>query len=268
MTTASPQKRFRAEYGAQRAAEGRALDRASLFQLPYLSSGPLAAQWAVRSRTYDAFVRKIVVPRTRALGRPLCIADLGAGNGWLCWHMARAGHRAVAVDVRDDAVDGLGAAAPYLEDANGRFDRVVASFEALPVVGGSFDIVLFNAAMHYALDLAVTLGEARRLASAGGRIAILDSPFYEKESDGAAMVSEKKREAADRFGSRAHALMSLPFVEFLTDARLREASEPHGVAWTRHRVRYPLAYELRPLIARLRGRRTPSRFDLWEGVVA
>ena len=34
------------------------------------------------------------------------------------------------------------------------------------------------------------------------------------------------------------------------------------------RVAYPMWYELRPLVARVRGRRVPSRFDLWESSVA
>jgi hypothetical protein len=62
--------------------------------------------------------------------------------------------------------------------------------------------------------------------------------------------------------------MALPFIEYLTPARLEAASKQLGLVWTRHRVRYPLWYELRPLAARLRGHRTPSRFDLWEAVVS
>jgi hypothetical protein len=37
--------------------------------------------------------------------------------------------------------------------------------------------------------------------------------------------------------------------------------------WRRHRVRYPLWYELRPLAAALRGARKPSRFDVWTAQV-
>jgi hypothetical protein len=105
------------------------------------------------------------------------------------------------------------------------------------------------------------------VAQAGGRILILDSAFYAREADGERMVAEKRRDAAAQFGGRAEALMSLPFIEYLTPTRLAAASERAGLAWTRHRVRYPLWYELRPLAARLRGRRAPSRFDLWEAVV-
>ena len=60
--------------------------------------------------------------------------------------------------------------------------------------------------------------------------------------------------------------MSLPFIEFLTRQRLANASAPIGVTWRRTRVLYPLWYELRPLTAKLRGARAPSRFDLWTGV--
>ena len=77
------------------------------------------------------------------------------------------------------------------------------------------------------------------------------------------MVVEKRRSAAKVFGANAAALMALPCIEYLTAERLREASRELGIEWQRHRVRYPLWYELRPLLARLRGRRMPSRFDLW-----
>ena len=237
-------------------------------QLPYLAAGPLARQWAVRARTFDAFVTKILRPMARRVPRPLRVLDLGAGNGWLSWRAALDGHQAVALDVRDDHVDGLGAAAAYLESAHGRFYRVIASFESLPIAGGGFDLVVFNASLHYALDLAATLSEARRVTHVGGRIVVLDSAFYAREADGEQMLMEKRRDAAARFGEQADVLMSFPFIEYLTPARLGAASERLGLAWTRHRVRYPLWYELRPLAARLRGRRAPSRFDLWEAVVS
>jgi ubiquinone/menaquinone biosynthesis C-methylase UbiE len=214
-----------------------------------------------------AFVARVVRPLARETGRPLRILDLGAGNGWLSYRMMTIGHEATAVDVRDDAVDGLGAAAGYDPHLPKPFQRFVASFDALPVRGGSHDLAVFNASLHYALDLAATLREAVRAVRADGRIAILDSPFYRRAADGEAMVAEKRRHAAERFGARADALVSLPFIEYLTRARLAEASAPLGLRWKRHRVRYPLGYELRPVIARLRGRRTPSRFDLWECTV-
>jgi SAM-dependent methyltransferase len=267
-TDQSALSRFRVEYGAHRAAEGRALGRGELLALPYLMSGPFARQWAVRTRSFEIFVADVLLPLGRELGRSVRLLDLGAGNGWLCWRAVRAGMTAVAVDIRDDNVDGLGAAGPYLADVRNPFGRIVASFDALPFCESSFDLVVFNASLHYAVDLARVLIEARRAIGASGRIAILDSPFYNAEADGEAMVAEKRRDAASRFGGRAEALMSLRSIEYLTPERLVEASAGLGLVWQRRRVRYPLWYESRPLIAWLRRQRTPSRFDIWESSVA
>jgi len=257
--------RFRAEYGAHRAAEGRgAGGTAELLALPYLHDGPQAPQWRIRSRTWDAFAARVLAPMAREAGRPLRVLDLGAGNGWLCYRAALLGHDPTAVDVRDDAVDGLGAAAGYDAHLPHPFGRVAASFDALPLREGAYDVAVFDASLHYALDLEDTLREAARVVRRGGRIAILDSPFYRRARDGEAMVEEKRRHAAERFGGRARALTALPFIEYLTRAALAEASAPLGLRWRRHRVRYPLRYEARPLVALLRRRRPPSRFDLWE----
>src|SRR6185503_3620997 len=113
-TRAEALARFRAGYGAHRAAEGRgAGGTAELLALPYLFEGPQAAQWKIRSRTYHAFAARVMAPLAALAGRPLRILDLGAGNGWLCYRAALLGHEPTAVDVRDDSVDGLGAAAGY-----------------------------------------------------------------------------------------------------------------------------------------------------------
>ena len=285
--SAAARARFRSEYGAQRLAEGRAHSGAELRALPYLATGPLARQWAVRARTFDAFVRLVLRPAIHECeyarpARPVRLLDLGAGCGWLARRAALAGAHAVALDLRDDAVDGLGAALRFDDGNDGggdrcstragagtaAFARVAASFDALPLAPGHFDLVVFNASLHYATDLSVVLAEARRVVRPAGRIVVLDSPFYATGAAGEAMVAEKHRAARARFGGRAGALLALPFVEYLTRERLTRASAGLALRWRRRRVRYPLWYEARPLLASLRGRRRPSRFDLWESTVA
>jgi SAM-dependent methyltransferase len=256
---------FRSEYASQREAEGRRYAVAELMSLPWLEHGPLARQWSVRARTYEAFVQRILEPMARAAVGPLRILDLGAGNAWLAYRAARSGHDATALDMRDDDVDGLGASAPYLCHVDVPFHRVVASFDALPHPDGRFDLVVFNASLHYAVDLALVLREARRVVRHGGRIAVLDSPFYSRPEHGEAMVAEKHREAQRGFGARASILLALPCIEYLTPARLLDATDGVGLSWRRHRVRYPIWYERRALGALVRRRRPPSRFDLWEG---
>ncbi|HUF67200.1 MAG TPA: methyltransferase domain-containing protein [Longimicrobiales bacterium] len=264
-------RRFRSAYAAHREAEGRGRGgEAELLALPYLREGPQAAQWAVRSRTFDRFLGAVLEPMARAAwpSRPLHVLDLGAGNAWLSYRVMLAGHECTALDVRTDAVDGLGAVAGYRTHLPALPRRIAASFDGVPMADDVADLVVFNASIHYSLDLPLTLREAVRVLAPGGRVVILDSPFYSSAADGDAMVAEKRRDSETRYRSLTTDLTALPFIEYLTPAGLAQASSPLGLRWRRHRVRYPLRYELRPLIARVGGRRRPSRFDLWEGLLS
>jgi SAM-dependent methyltransferase len=262
-------RRWARAYARMRRAEGRgAGGEAELLALPYVTTGPLASQWRVRARTFDAFLHLVVAPLTAARGRALDVLDLGAGNGWLCARLAALGHRCVAADLRLDDVDGLGAAAGYTRHLPRMFARVAASFDALPLASRRFDLVVFDASLHLAEDLSRVLAEAARATAPGGRIAVLDSPFYARPETGDAMREEKRRETAARFSDLAPDLLALAPVEFLTRERLAAAGGPLGLAFRRRRVLYPVSYETRGLLARLRGARTPSRFDLWVAPVA
>ena len=264
--TESALARFGTEYAAHRAAEGRGYAAEDLFSLPWLKRGPLARQWSVRARSFEAFVRHVLRPLSRSVGGPLLVLDLGAGNGWLSYRVALEGHLATALDIRNDTVDGLGAAEPFAQCIPHRIERLAASFDDIPRASASMDLAVFNASLHYSTDLGRTLTEAARVVRPGGRLVILDSPFYRREQDGSAMVAQKRAEAPQRFGDRAGALLALPFAEFLTRERLEAASAGARLIWRRGRVLYPLWYELRPAVAALRGARPPSRFDLWTAV--
>ena len=263
--TAAALQRFAQDYAAHRQAEGRGYAGDDLFALPYLRSGPFARQWGVRARSFEAFMARVLRRCAASARRPLRVLDLGAGNGWLSWRIAQAGHSATALDLRDDLVDGLGAGRAFVERAGGLMQTLVAPFEEISAPSASFDIAVFNASLHYATDLAAVLAEAARVVRAEGRLVILDSPFYRRETDGQAMAAEKSAQAAQRFGERAGTLMSLPFIEFLTRARLEAASGAIGLKWRRSPVLYPAWYELRPALAAIKGARAPSRFDLWIG---
>jgi SAM-dependent methyltransferase len=266
IASSDDRRRFRTEYAAHRAEEGRGDSAVDARVLPYVTSGPLARQWSVRARSWEAFERRVLRPAqqradVRAAG-PLRVLDLGAGNGWLAHRAAVGGAESLALDLRDDDVDGLSSAPDGSPMA-----CVAGSFEALPVRDDAFDIVVFNASLHYAEDLSRALREARRVARIGASVVVLDSPFYQSAQHGEAMLREKRADAARQFGTRAVALLALAFIEYLTRDRLNDASRAVRLGpWRRHRVRYPLWYELRGLRARLRGDRPPSRFDMWESV--
>ena len=260
--------RYISAYVALREKEGRgAGGPKELFDLPYLTAGPLAPQWKIRCRTFDRFVAVVLRPLERHAGRPLRVLDLGAGNGWLAGRMALRGHVAVALDFRCDGVDGLAAGAAYVKRLPRMFGRVAASFEELPFSLRAFDIALFNASLHYAENLSRALGEAARAVVSGGRVVILDSPFYRHAASGEEMVEEKRRATRHSFGDLAEDLLAMASIEYLTGERLHEAARPLGLAFRRHRVLYPLAYEWRGVRARFTGAREPSRFDLWEARV-
>ena len=266
--TVDVRRRFREEYAAHRASEGRGQSAVDALTLPYVREGALARQWAVRARSFETFQRRVLRPAQRradidARGA-LRVLDLGAGNGWLAHRASLVGAEALALDTRDDGVDGLGAAPRESPIA-----RVVASFEAIPLCDASFDVAVFNASLHYAEDLGRALREARRVVRPRGRIVVIDSPFYGSTEHGEAMLRAKRQDAERRFGARADALMALAAVEYLTRDRLADASRGLGLApWRRYRVLYPLWYELRAIRAALRGERPPSRFDVWETVAA
>ena len=265
--SAPPFQRWAGAYAALRSLEGRGASEAERLALPFVTSGPLASQWRIRARTFNRFVDAVLAPMERAAGRPLVLLDLGAGDGWLSARMAERGHRAVALDARVDAVDGLAAARVFTRRATTAFGRVAARFEAIPVAAASFDLALYNASLHYATDLGRALADARRVVRPGGSVVILDSPFYRTAEAGEAMLRERERTTRAVFPDLADDLLALGSIDYLTPLGLDAAAVPLGLRFRRLRVLYPFAYELRGLRALLMRARPPSRFDLWVAAV-
>jgi SAM-dependent methyltransferase len=252
-------ERFLVDYHTVRRAEGRgSLDPAYYLALPDTAAAdPLAWQWSMRARTWRSLERHEVAswaPGSKVL-------DLGAGVGWLANRLGLAGHHPVAVDVSIDDLDGLVAARHYPGD----WPRVQAMFDHLPFADGEADVVLFNASLHYSVDYHVTLAEARRVLRPGGRLVVLDSPVYRRERSGQQMVAERHADFERRFGTRSD---SVPSIEYLTGARLAALADSLGVRWRTHRTWYGWRWAARPLVARLKRRRAPSRFVLLVASVA
>ena len=108
---ATTRERFLADYIQIRRAEGRGSDSASYYlELPYRDiTGKLQAQWSIRAASFRYLERRVLPAIERQFGRPLRVADLGAGNCWLSYRMALRGHHPVAVDILSDPLDGLAA---------------------------------------------------------------------------------------------------------------------------------------------------------------
>ena len=252
--------RFIKDYERIRAAEGRGSESEDFYLgLPYEdTTGRNSNQWRIRARSYDYLTERV-------LKRDLCdgrerILDVGAGNGWMSFRLALAGYRPLAVDLLGNDRDGLGAAAHYRKYLPEPFPCFQAEATHLPFQNEQFGAVIFNASFHYSEDYAVTLREAFRCVRNGGMVIISDTPWYSREESGRQMVSERRAAFSHCYGTASDSIRSL---EYLTNERLRILEEQLSVQWTIHSPRYGFKWAMRPLVAKLRRKREPSRFHIY-----
>jgi SAM-dependent methyltransferase len=252
--------RFMHDYERIRQAEGRASQQHDFYLgLPYDDlSGRNRNQWKIRARSYDYLIKRVLNLNHTFDGRR--ILDLGAGNCWMSYRLALAGYNPVAVDLLTNEGDGLGAGEHFRKHLPAMFPRFQAELARLPFQDEQFDVAIFNASFHYAEDYSATLREALRCIKSGGMVVVSDTPWYSCEDSGNKMVSERSAAFVRQYGTPSDSIRSL---EFLTDDRLRALEEALSVRWTIHSPRYGLRWAIRPLVAKLRNRREPSRFRIY-----
>ena len=253
-------QQFLKDYAIIRHAEGRGMDDPAYYlALPYRDlSGKNQAQWAIRGRSYGYFEQKVLPAIEHAAKRPLDILDLGAGNGWMSYRLALRGHRPAALDIFSDSQDGLRAARHYPS----AFPRIEAEFDVLPFAAASFDLAIYNSSFHYSVDYSRTLGEVRRCLRKSGCVVIMDSPVYRRREDGERMIEERHERFQRQYGFRSDAV---PSREFLDEPLLEELSRQLQLEWRIWRPWYGWRWWLRPTLAKLAGRRPPSRFWILMG---
>jgi SAM-dependent methyltransferase len=253
-------RRFLNDYRVIRHAEGRGSDDPAWYRaLPFRDlTGRNSAMWQMRAKTWRYFERRLLVPIERVAGRPLDILDVGAGNGWMSYRLALRRHRPFAIDIFSDPRDGLRAARHYPTS----FPVVEAEFDRLPFPASSFDLAIYNAAIHYSTDYEATLSEARRCLRPSGTIVILDSPVYRRREHGERMAAERHADFERRYGFRSDAI---PSIEFLDQPTLRALERRFDLRWTVYRPWYGWRWHLRPVKAWLARRRPPSRFWILAG---
>lgn len=250
--------RFIADYERIRAAEGRGSQSQEYYlRLPYEdATGRNSQQWKIRAKSFDYLATHILKPM-ESYKRVL---DLGAGNCWMSFRLALSGHQPVAVDLLTNEHDGLGAAVYYHKHLSNSVPRFQAELVHLPFRDGQFDAVIFNASFHYSEDYAATLRESLRCLRSGGCVIVSDTPWYSREESGRQMVAERHAAFRQRFGTASDSMNSL---EYLTDERLHELEEQLSIRWTMYAPWYGVKWAMRPLIAKLRRRREPSRFRIY-----
>jgi ubiquinone/menaquinone biosynthesis C-methylase UbiE len=254
--------RFIEEYQNIRSAEGRGSMRSEFYlSLPYKDlSGKNAWQWKIRARTYDYLRKKLLPGQTRGRNNPPKVLDLGAGNGWMSHRLMLEGYFSVAVDLLVNDEDGLGAATHFKKQDGSLFPRFQAEMSRLPFLDEQFDVVIFNASFHYAENYHAVLKEALRCVKRGGRVIVADTPWYSTDESGKQMVAERQAAFKQRYGTASN---SVPSLEYLTDQRLRDLEQALNIRWEIATPNYGLQWKARPLLAKLRSKREPSRFRIY-----
>lgn len=255
--------RFRQEYGEIRAREGRGTnDDAYYLALPFEDrTGRNAWQWSIRARSFRYLESQILLQIERRVSRGLNVLDIGAGNGWLSYRLSLRGHCCAAVDLLDNSWDGLGATSHYLPKLPKPFTVVQAEMDHLPFADAQFDVAIFNASFHYSTDYEATLRETLRCLRPDGDVLILDTPFYEKNESGIAMIRERQAQFEKQYGFKSDSIASS---EYVTGETLAQLARECGVRWDIRRPWYGWNWALRPWKARLKRRREPSKFYvLW-----
>jgi ubiquinone/menaquinone biosynthesis C-methylase UbiE len=252
-------EKFIQEYETIRKAEGRSSQSAAYYQaLPYQDLNKnMSADWHIRAASFDLLLKKVIGPLEQP-GRPLKLLDLGAGNGWLSNQLALRGHQVAAVDLMTNAFDGLACKDYYQSD----FTALQAEFDRLPFPNETADLVIFNASLHYSVDIKKTLAEALRVLTTQGLLVILDSPVYRDARSGEKMVQERANQFTQRFGFPS---MALPSQNYLTYQFLQTLEITFSIHWEFLTPYYGLRWVLRPLKAWLRGTREPAKFHLLIG---
>ena len=165
-----------------------AADQARLVEIRAARAHMAARYFAAHAADWDR-LRSLHVPDDRveaALGEMIgpgrigALLDLGAGAGRMLELFAGQASRAVGVD---QSTAMLAVARAAMERAGLRHVQLrQGDVYALPVQGGSYDLVILHQVLHYLDEPARALREAARALAPGGRLAIVDLSPHENES--------------------------------------------------------------------------------------
>lgn len=167
---------FAREYREARLHDGwQCLSPEQARALPYgQPPGYPPLYWKVRRQSFCALMS--LLAREGPSPATGSAADVGAGIGWLSYRLAQLGYRVATVEASLDTAFGLGAAEQYYA-SEFPFLPVQGDLNYLPLQRGKLGLVVFNASLHYAVDLERTLQRSARALGRGGRLIVLDTPI-------------------------------------------------------------------------------------------
>lgn len=250
-------EQFMREYETIRLAEGRkSNDKTFYQQLPTtVSNHPAAAMWRQRSHSYQVFLDSVLSKMESNSKNRLDILDLGAGNGWLSNRLAERGHTVTAVDLTINEFDGLGLHNIYKNP----FTVVQAEFDHLPFENEQFNLVIFNASLHYSSDYTQTLTESLRVSHQDGSVSIIDTPLYRQAESGRQMVAEREARFKKAYGFKSNSLQSK---NFLTTGQIKQLETAVGRQCQTIPTVPSFRQTVRRLKMQLRGQRKAAQFPI------
>ena len=165
-------KRFNDLYDELRLKEGWASTTPGYYEaLPAFDiTGRHSGEWQQRAKRFRA-VEKWIARTFR--GRSLDILDAGCGTVWTSRRLKQDGHLVIGTDV-NPGKHGLLA----VTDTDDHPFYIQTRLEDLTFHEDSFDLIMFNASLHYSSKLNDTLERAWRLLRKNGFCLIMDSPVY------------------------------------------------------------------------------------------
>jgi len=224
-------------------------------ELPYNdTTGKHSSIWRLRARTYDCFIRDLV---SGSSAGSLAFLDLGAGNCWLSFRLTQRGQRGFAVDTNLSAHDGLAVASRMATSRSLDFIPVRAEFDFLPFPESQFDLIIFNASLHYALDPLETISKVFPLLKPNGVLYLLDSPIYRDAWSGEAMVRERMADFKRRYGFTLQRTSAGSFLTFELIDQLRQRFHVQ-LLFPRYGLRWAVRERAMPLLLG----REPARFHV------
>jgi len=167
-----------------REKEGRLYADDIVASLPRIPAGhPFAAEWRARAKSASRLTRYL-----SARPGPLCILELGCGNGWLSNLLSKAGHTVLGIDQNRHELKQ--AARVFCGSSHLSFFE--ADIFSAPFISARFDVIILASVLQYFEDASSLISVLSNYLRPAGEIHILDTPLYlDNELDAAIFRSEQ-----------------------------------------------------------------------------
>ena len=142
-----------------------------------------SAYFAARAGAWDALRTELfgsgagLAPLLGLVDPDWVVADLGAGTGALAARLAPFAGRVIGVDRSEEMLE---AASARLRDT-GNVELRRGELESLPLEDATVDVAFLALVLHYVVEPAAVLAEARRVLKPGGRVVVLDMRPHDRD---------------------------------------------------------------------------------------